>query len=344
MRDMEPNLLMRAWMVAHLSMARYHAVVCCAGSAGEVAFREALYPQYTSERHDAKKLRTYYITGTCGGVTISRIASDRLWGEVNDSVPGLLHITVTSNTAAWEQGEISYSSRIVRMELDAERLTEIAPKFLTNCHNLESINLAPLHRIGVVPSWFLYNCRVMRCLDLSPLVNLREVGDYFLGGCSGLSSINLEPLRAIEVISSAFLFGCSGLQEVDLSPLVNVREVGFFFLMQCSGLTAVDLRPLRAIKIIPTSFLYGCSGLKELDLSPLTNVIHVSDLILQGCTSLTTIHIAPHHSANMLPTNLHALLPNACPGEVLTEATTVGSENPPGEKKRSGNGWGCGLM
>ena len=48
MWDMEPNLLMRAWIVAHLSTARYHAVVCCAGSAGEVAFREALYPQYKS--------------------------------------------------------------------------------------------------------------------------------------------------------------------------------------------------------------------------------------------------------------------------------------------------------
>ena len=56
---MQPNLLMRAWMMAHLYGAEYQAVVCHAGSGGEVAFRESLCPQYTSDRHDAKGLRTY---------------------------------------------------------------------------------------------------------------------------------------------------------------------------------------------------------------------------------------------------------------------------------------------
>ena len=63
---MKPNLLMRAWMMAHVYVAEYQAVVCLCGSSGEVAFREALCPQYTSDRHDAKGLRTYHITGTCG--------------------------------------------------------------------------------------------------------------------------------------------------------------------------------------------------------------------------------------------------------------------------------------
>ena len=64
---MKPNLLMRSWMMAHVYGAEYQAVVCHAGSDGEVAFRESLCPQYTFERHDAKGLCTYHITGTCGG-------------------------------------------------------------------------------------------------------------------------------------------------------------------------------------------------------------------------------------------------------------------------------------
>ena len=51
---MKPNLLMRAWMMAHVYGAEYQAVVCYAGSDGEVAFREALCPQFTSTRHDAE--------------------------------------------------------------------------------------------------------------------------------------------------------------------------------------------------------------------------------------------------------------------------------------------------
>ena len=73
---MDPPLLVRAWMMAHLYGAKYQAVVCYAGSNGEVAFRESLRAQYTSHRHDAKGLCSYYITGTCGGeANVSRIMS-----------------------------------------------------------------------------------------------------------------------------------------------------------------------------------------------------------------------------------------------------------------------------
>ena len=44
---MDPPLLVRAWMMAHLYGAKVQAVVCYAGSSGEVAFRESLRAQYT---------------------------------------------------------------------------------------------------------------------------------------------------------------------------------------------------------------------------------------------------------------------------------------------------------
>ena len=104
---MLPNLLMRSWMMAHLYGAEYQAVVCYAGSSCEVAFRESLCPQYTSDRHDAKGLRTYHITGTCGGVSISRIASGRIGDEVAGCDGCPLRITITSNTRSWQDGDLS---------------------------------------------------------------------------------------------------------------------------------------------------------------------------------------------------------------------------------------------
>ena len=87
---MEPNLLMQVWMMAHLYGAKYQAVVCYAGSSGEVAFRESLCPQYTSDRHDAKGLRTYHITGTCDGTSIRRIACGHIGCNIGGANTGLL--------------------------------------------------------------------------------------------------------------------------------------------------------------------------------------------------------------------------------------------------------------
>ena len=62
-------------------------------------------------------------------------------------------------------------------------------------------------------------------VDLSPLVNVKEVDRHFLYSCTGLTTIDLAPLTAIKVIPEGFLHGCVGLKVVDLSPLVNVNKV-----------------------------------------------------------------------------------------------------------------------
>ena len=135
-------------MAAHLYGAKYQAAVCCAGTAGEAAFRESLQPQYTSSRHDAKGLRTYYITGTCGDACISRITSGCIGKEVA-GVDGPLHITVTSNTNSWQEGDLEHYAELVSLDLDVERLIKIAPFFLQNCRSLASVNLTPLKDIEV---------------------------------------------------------------------------------------------------------------------------------------------------------------------------------------------------
>ena len=284
---MKPNLLMRAWMMAHLYGAEYQAVVCYAGSSGEVAFRESLCPQYTSDRHDAKGLRTYHITGTCGGTSISRIAC----GHIGHAVPGVpdnkpLRITVTSNTHAWQGGDlegvdngsgIPEFSELTRLDLNVERLVEIPPHFLRGCHNLEHI-------------------------DLAPLANVRAVREGFLQGCSGLAGVDLGPLCTMVRIPDSFLRDCGGLRSIDLSPLIKVRAVGAHFLALSSsqvsgespfsGITSIDLTPLRAIDEVPDGFLMNCWSLTEIDLSPLSNVRKVGNDFLHYSINLTNIDLA----------------------------------------------------
>ena len=173
---MKPNLLMRSWMMAHLYGAEYQAMVCYAGSDGEVAFRESLCPQYTSMRHDAKGLRTYYITGTCGNTIISRIAFGKITNEVPGADAGPLSTTVVSNTFSWQEGDLSDNACLVSLDLDMQSIVRLAPEFLFGCVNLKRVDFARTQPVEVLPSRFLNECSRLEEVDLSPLVSIREVG------------------------------------------------------------------------------------------------------------------------------------------------------------------------
>ena len=292
---MKPNLLMRAWMMAHVYGAEYQAVVCYAGSDGDVAFRESLCPQYTTERHDAKGIRTYHITGTCGGTRISRIACGRLGGGVAGADDGPLHITITSNTNSWQEGDLSNNRQLVSVDLDMERAATLPSNFLSGCASLQRVQFTGLWAVEVLQIGFLYECRNLREVDLSPFTNVKIVGSHFLSGCTSacMKSIDLTPLRAVEVLPLGFLHECSGLEKVDLSPLVNLREVGYDFLSGCTAMTSIDLTPLRAVEELPYGFLFRCSGLREVDLSPLIDIKKVGDNFLSGCSSIRSIDLTP---------------------------------------------------
>ena len=59
-------------------------------------------------------------------------------------------------------------------------------------------------------------------IDLSPLSNLKSIGDFFLFNCSALTSIDLRPLSNIKSIENSFLLSCHGLTSIDLSHLSNL--------------------------------------------------------------------------------------------------------------------------
>ena len=248
---MRPNLLMRAWMMAHVYGAEYQAVVCCAGSSGEVAFRESLCPQYTSDRHDAKGLRTYHITGTCGGKSISRIACGHAGREVAGANTGQLHITITSNTHTWQVGDLTGNEHLVSLDLDMQSIVRIVSEFLPGCTNLRRVNLASLRAVEMLPRCFLTGCQSLEVIDLSPLANLRAVGEYFMSGCTSMKSIDLAPLRAVEVLPYGFLYDCISLRDIDLSPLMRVRGGSEVSLQNCTCLKAIKLAPRQSSSLVP---------------------------------------------------------------------------------------------
>ena len=169
---MEPNLLMRAWMMAHLHGAKYQAVVCLCGSNGEAAFRESLSPQYTSERHDAKGLRTFYVYGTYDGGSLSRITSNRELGGIGIKP---LSITVTSNTRSWTRDDLAFNYQLESLNLQVERLAKIPSSFLLFCHNLQHVDLASLHAVEKIGNEFLAGCSSLKEVDLTPLTNVKMV-------------------------------------------------------------------------------------------------------------------------------------------------------------------------
>ena len=300
MTELNPNLLMRAWMMAHLYGAKLQALVCSGGSEGEAAFRESLEPQYTSARHDAKGLHTYYITGTSGGVAISRISSGHIGRQVAGTSSGLLCIVVLSNTCFWEGGAFEGSQHIVGLEVHAQRLTRIGPQFISNCSSLNNINLASLRHVEEIPEDFLQNCTHLKELDLGPLSNVKTVERSFLCGCSSLTSVDLAPLKNINILPSAFMKDCTSLLEVDLTPFSNVTNIGDFFLSGCSSLSNINLTPLQNVEVVRSAFLYRCSGLLEVDMSPLRHIKSVQNFFLSRCSSLKRVDLAPLHNITIV--------------------------------------------
>ena len=81
-------------------------------------------------------------------MSISRIACGSIGGDVASSNGGPMHITITSNAHSWQEGDLSENRHLVSLDLNMQRAVRIASNFLTGCCNL----------------------------NLSPLINLREVG------------------------------------------------------------------------------------------------------------------------------------------------------------------------
>ena len=74
LKNMQSTLHANSWMAAHLPGTKYMGVLCCAGSAGEAAFRNSLDGQFTEAGYQHlpatvphPRPATYYVVGNVFG-------------------------------------------------------------------------------------------------------------------------------------------------------------------------------------------------------------------------------------------------------------------------------------
>ena len=170
----------------------------------------------------------------------------------------------------------------------------IGDRLLSGCSGLTAIDLTPLSAVANVGSFILEGAKVVDC-TLPEMVSPNESGevvsisDYFLFNCRHISSIDLSPLHNITVVASYFLAGCSNIASIDLSPFANVETISSGFLYCCVGILALDLTPFsNKLQTVHSKFLFGCRQLKTLDVSPLKRVSAIGPLFLEECSSLLT--------------------------------------------------------
>jgi len=157
-----------------------------------------------------------------------------------------------------------------------------------------TIDLSPLFNIRVIGDYFLSGEKNIRRLNLSPLSNVTTISTNFLSSCNSLETLDISPLSNVTTISNNFLSHCKSLQILDLSPLSNVTTIGAYFLFGCESLNEIDLLPLSNITTIDTSnFLGSCIKLKRiLNISVLSGVTFIDSNFLSYCTRLEEIDLS----------------------------------------------------
>ncbi len=140
-------------------------------------------------------------------------------------------------------------------------------------------------------------------IDLTPLLNIEEIGDGFLSGFMGdiiFPEINLTslenddiPLKNVHTIGNYFLSENTGITKVDLSFLQKLTKIGNSFLQYSNSVEMVDFSKLTKLTEIGTNFLYHCRKIEEVDLSS-SPLISIGNSFLNECTSLHTVKFNPN--------------------------------------------------
>ena len=173
-------------------------------------------------------------------------------------------------------------------------VTFIGSHFLAMCHRLKSIDLTPLSNVTTIDGGLLYNCTGLLSIDLTPLRNLISIGPHFLSGCASLTTVDTTTTLQgnITVIPSLFLSRCYALQSINLSACSSVGAIGSIFLGDCRQLRSITLPPaLHLLTRIESFFLRGCSKLESINLTGFINLSHIGDSFLMGCRKLTSVSL-----------------------------------------------------
>ena len=153
-------------------------------------------------------------------------------------------------------------------------------------------DLTPLKNIKSIGNGFALNCESLKTINLSGLNNLESIGNDFARHCYNIKTIDLSGLTNLKSIGVGFVNKCISLTTLDLSGLTNLESIGNMFARFCSSLTTIDLSGLTNLKSIGSEFAYDSGSLATLKLSGLTNLESIGSEFARFCSSLTTIDLS----------------------------------------------------
>ena len=204
---MKPTLLANSWMAAHLPREKYMAVLCCAGSDGESAFRNSLDGAFARAGYEhlpaslnRRRPPTYYVIGA-----LHRIAHASTLLCINNEFYDAL---ILSNATTWD------------LSLDAVR-----------------VDMTQMTSLKELPDSFFRGSTGLRSIMLPP--NVEEFGSNVLGGCKQLASLDMSSLTRVKKLPDYFMRGSVSLTSIVLPP--KVEELGIYVLSGCTQLTSLDL-------------------------------------------------------------------------------------------------------
>ena len=284
---MQPTLLANTWMAAHLPDERYLAVLCCAGSAGEAAFHNALDDQFAGAGPQSPRFG--WVTNFGFGASSNRQPFASSFGTI-------------VNQAGTQEG----SSWGAKMDLTALRCrrapmyhvlgttiddTGVSTATARIARTRLSLRHPPVfHHAQVVgnPTVMLLQLSAFT-LDLASLMGVRKLPDGFMSGCTSLVSVKL-PLNVNE-LGASVLRDCTSLTMIDMSSLMGVRKLPEYFMSGCTSLVSVKL-PLN-VNELGASVLSDCTSLTMIDMSSLMGVRKLPDYFMSGCASLVSVKLPP---------------------------------------------------
>ena len=170
---------------------------------------------------------------------------------------------------------------------DSNTYGQLPDNFLyySDCPSLTSVDFTGFANLCIIPDQFMALSPVIENVDLSPLKNVRSIGDNVLWECGNLRNIKLPNMKTLSM-------------EYKGKQCTWLPQVGDNFLANNVFLNDVDFTPFAEVALIGDDFLhtraeefYISLDMKTVDMSKLTHVHRIGKNFLKDLSYVTTVKL-----------------------------------------------------
>ena len=205
-----------------------------------------------------------------------------------------------------------------------KHLTAISDRFLYQCKNITQIDLSPFVNVTTIGKNFMETCESLQAIDLRPLSKVSTIGENFLAYTTNLRSVKFGSSDH-EIGSAGPNVVVVGHQTVDDKETMeagmggNITAIGRGFLFQATSLEKIDFKNFTKVKTIGEFFLSFCLSLRYVDLRPFGDSVEsVGICLAYGCNEI----VLDHHP-NLPNVSIASILKNSKGRCVVRDGTQV---------------------